>query len=390
MEEQPRKKRILIAMIEVGGCHASIAEAIKGSMEILHPNRFDIRVVDLPHASGAWQMDRFIKRLWHEALARPVLTARVNGWLEDVKKPARSNAMVQVFFREFLRKGMRLVKDYQPDLVITTHFFCTSVAVLARQRQHATFRVVEHVSDPFQAHNLWVNSMVDEVVVCSPEVRSQLTELGQSADSLAVLPFPIHPRFFTPLGSREDLLESLGLDPSRPTILASSGGEGIGNMDRYLREIYLSDLPVNLIAVCGRNERLLRDLRLLALRPSRVRFVPLGFVNNMNELAEAADVGLVKAGPSTLLEMLSKGCPVMITQVAAKVEEGNLRFVTENGLGWDVRESTAFSKLLEELFAPGFLGEVRARIQENAYVREMPSAAFRVARHLIPENWMDS
>ena len=80
----------------------------------------------------------------------------------------------------------------------------------------------------------------------------------------------------------------------------------------------------------------------------------------------------------------------MITQVAAKVEEGNLRFVTENGLGWDVRESTVFSKLLGELFAPGFLGEVRARIQENSYVREMPSAAFRVARHLIPENWVDS
>lgn len=390
MEDTTRKKRILIAMIEVGGCHAAIAHAIKDALEKDQPGVFDIEVVDLPRASGAIQVDRFIKRFWRMALARPVLTTQVNAWMDEVGHLAHSNTLVRVFFQNFVRKGMRLVLAYEPDLVICTHFFCTSVAAFARQQSNGSFGVVAHVSDPFHAHGLWVNLLADELVVCSDTVRAQLLALGQPEERMTVLPFPIHSRFFLPVtASREDLLDALGLDPSRLTILASFGGEGIGDMTRYLRYIYLSELPVNLIVACGKNEGLLRELRLLALRPSSVRMAPLGFVHNMNELAEAADVGLVKAGPSTLFELLAKGCPVMVTQVAAKVEEGNLRFVTEQGLGWDVREMAAFQEVLGKLGKPGFLQAVRDRIRLNPYLSELPGAASRVAARMagfIPDN----
>lgn len=384
MEDITRKRRILIAMIEVGGCHAAIAHALKDTLEIDYPGMYDIEVVDLPRASGAKQVDRFIKRFWRMALARPVLTTQVNAWMDEVGLLARSNTLVRLFFQDFVRKGMRFIQAYEPDLVVCTHFFCTSVAAFARQRSNRSFGVVAHVSDPFHAHGLWVNLLADELVICSQEVKAQLRSLSQPEERMTVLPFPIHPRFFQPVTtSREDLLDALGLDPVRLTILASFGGEGIGDMTTYLRHIYLSALPVNLIVVCGRNEELLQEMRLLALRPSSVRMAPLGFVHNMNELAEAADVGLVKAGPATLLELLAKGCPVMVTQVAAKVEEGNLRFVTEQGLGWDVRQPETFHEVLGNLCNPGFLQEVRERIRLNPYLSELPGAASRVAARLV-------
>ena len=383
MTERSQKKRILIAMIEVGGCHASIAYAIRDALMLSWPGMFDIQVVDLPRACGARGTDRHLKHLWRMALARPVATTRLNAWLEEVGTLADSNRVVRLLFREFMRKGMRFIQQSEPDLVFCTHFFCTSVAVFARQRGPASFSVVSHVSDPYRAHGLWVNPLADKVIVCSDEVRKQLVALGQPPEKMTVLPFPINPRFFVPAAAeRETALRALSLEPGRTTILASVGGEGIGEMSSFLRRICLSDLPFNVIAVCGRNEHLQKALRLLAVRSSTVRMAVLGYVRNMNELMALADVGMVKAGPSTLFELLAKGCPVMVTQVAAKIEEGNLRFVVDNGFGWDVRNPEVFSDVLKQLAAPGFLQQAKARIRQGHVLEPLPDAAFSVAKAL--------
>ena len=384
LERTERKPRIFIPMIEVGGCHKSIALSIRDSIERLQPGRFDIRVVDFMSACGARMSDRSIKASWNAALAQPGITNLLNKWMDDASLLMRSNAISQILYPAFVQKGMAYIRDEKPDLIVATHFFCTSVAVLARERYGLDCRIVSHVSDPFRAHALWVNPLVDELVVCSEQARDYLAMLGQNPETMRIVPFPINGRFFEPAArSREAILEDLGLDPRRITILASSGGEGIGSTDRYVRDLYFSDLPINLIAICGRNERLLREMRLLHARPSGVRFAPLGFVTNMNELTDVADAAVVKAGPSTLFELLGKGCPVYVTHVAAQVEQGNLDFVVQNGLGWDVRDSDAWAEQLARLRDPACLEPVRARILRNEYIRSLPGASMQLAQALL-------
>jgi len=383
-ERSVRRPRIFIPMIEVGGCHRAIALAIQDAIERLYPGRFDIRVEDFMYACGARVSDRSIKASWNAALAHPRITTLLNGWMDEANHLMRSNAISQILYPEFVRKGMAYIRDLDPDLIVATHFFCTSVAVLARERYGLDCRIVSHVSDPFRAHALWVNPLADELVVCSEQARDYLAMLGQIPESMRVVPFPINRRFFEPVRRpRETILEELGLDPLRQTILASSGGEGIGSTEDYIRDLYLSDLPINLIAICGRNDRLLREMRLLGARPSMVRFAPLGFVTNMNELAGVADAAVVKAGPSTLFELLGKGCPVFITHVAAAIELGNLDFVVDNGLGWDVREPDVWAETIMKLTDPAYLAPMREHILADAYVQSLPDASLQLARMLV-------
>jgi UDP-N-acetylglucosamine:LPS N-acetylglucosamine transferase len=379
-----RKKRIFIPMIEVGGGHKSIGLAIRDAIDRQYPGEFETAVVDFPRVCGAVQVDRWIKSFWNVALAHPVATNRLNGWMDNMYRVARSNTFTRVLNTDFVQKGSRYIREYQPDIIISTHWFCTSVAVFAREKYRLDCRIVSHVNDPFRANSLWVNPLADEMIVCSDNARDHMIRLGQPPATMTVMPFPLNGRFFDPIArTREDILQGLGLDPKRLTVLASSGGEGIGNTETYIRELYLSNLPINLIAVCGRNERMLREMRLLAARSSTVRFAPLGFADNMNELAFASDIGLAKAGPSTMLEMLSKGCPVMITQVAHHAEQGNLDFVEREGFGWDVRDRNKFEEMLTMLREPGFLEPVRRRIGENQYIRSLPDGAARLAAYLV-------
>ncbi len=379
-----RMKRILIPMIEVGGCHKSIALAIRDAIEQQHPGAYEIRVVDFPRACGARSLDRWIKSVWNIALAHPDITNLLNGWLDAANRMIQSNTFTRLFYSEFLHKGMKYIRDFQPDLIISTHFLCTSVAVLSRKTYDLDCRVVSHVSDPFQPHCLWVNPLADELLVGSETARGCLEKFGQSSGSMTVFPFPLSKGFFEPIArSREEILSELGLEPRRMTVLASSGGEGIGGTDLYVRALYQSGLPINLITVCGRNGRLLKEMRAMAGKPSDVLLSPLGYVGNMNELAMAADLGLVKAGPSTLFELLAKGCPVMVTHVAAQIEQGNLDFVLDQELGWDVRNHATFEELMAHLPEPGFLEPVRQRIKENTYIQSLSGGTANLADHLV-------
>jgi len=379
-----RKKRIFIPMIEVGGGHKAVGLAIRDAIERLHPGEYEMSVVDFPCICGARMTDRSLKAFWSACLAQPVITNKVNIWLEAMNGLLRSNAVTRFFSVDFVMKGMRYIRELQPDFIISTHFFCTSVAVFARETYGLDCRIVSHVNDPFHAHPFWVNQLADEVIVCSRSAFDHMAKMGQKQESMTILPLPLHAKFFDPVTrSREEILTELGLEPSRLTILASSGGEGIGDTSHFIREVYLSGLPVNLITVSGRNERLLKASRLLAARPSKALMAPIGYAANMNELAFASDVGLAKAGPSSLLEMLTKGCPVMLTHVAHQAEQGNLDFILDGGMGWDIRNPETFAEVLDNLLKPGFLEPYQRRIRENEYVRLLPGASERLAIHLL-------
>ena len=60
----------------------------------------------------------------------------------------------------------------------------------------------------------------------------------------------------------------------------------------------------------------------------------LGFVDNMPELMQAADAIVSKAGPGTITEALISGLPIFLTGYVPGQEEGNVKFVLQNHVGW--------------------------------------------------------
>lgn len=58
-----------------------------------------------------------------------------------------------------------------------------------------------------------------------------------------------------------------------------------------------------------------------------------GFVDNMPELMSASDAIITKAGPGTISEALICGLPMVLNAYVPCQEEGNIPYVTENGVG---------------------------------------------------------
>ncbi|MCX7772421.1 MAG: hypothetical protein N2376_04835 [Clostridia bacterium] len=380
-------KRILIPMIEAGGGHRMPALAVKDAIEELYPGQFQVDVIDFAKESGAHWDDKVLKGFWDWALARPELTTNLNALLDSFNYLTRSNTVMKLLFQQFVRKGTQYILKYRPDVVFSTHFFCSSVALFARERYDFSYKIYSYMTDPVRGHNLWVNSRIEAVIAATREARDYLVKQGQPKSKLKVMPFPLNKKFFKDITlTREEILKDLGLDASLKTILATSGGQGIGDTSEYIKSIYQRGLPFNIIAVCGKNLELFSELEGLKTKSeSQTKLAVLGFVDNMHELLSASDVAIAKAGASTTLEVLVKKVPPIFTHCAALHEKGNIDFCVDNQMGWFAKNEKEFDMILEDIQKTDILSRYKSNIEKNEYVQSLPYAAANLAQFIAEE-----
>jgi 1,2-diacylglycerol 3-beta-galactosyltransferase len=123
----------------------------------------------------------------------------------------------------------------------------------------------------------------------------------------------------------------LGWKEGQFTVLLLGGAEGMAPLRAIAMMLCAGTMPLQLAVVCGRNERL--KTQLAGMHWPFLAHI-YGFVENMSELMAAADVVVTKAGPSTIMEALNCGRPLLLSGAIPGQEEGNVSMVVEGGAGW--------------------------------------------------------
>jgi processive 1,2-diacylglycerol beta-glucosyltransferase len=357
------------------------ALAVKDAIEELFPGQYQIDVIDFAKEAGATWDDKAIKNFWDWALARPELTTNLNKLLDSLNYLTRSNTVMKLIYKQFVRKGIRYILNYKPDIVFSTHFFCSTVALFARERYNLDYKIFSFMTDPVRGHNLWVNPRIDSLIVATKEAKEFIVKQGQPRNLAKVMPFPLNKKFFQKVTkSREEILAQLGLDPARKTLLATSGGQGIGDTSGYLKNLYQSQFPFNIIAICGKNKDLFDELTSLKERTNtKVPMAVLGFVDNMHEWMAAADLLISKPGGLTVTEALISGLPLLIIRPTPGQEDGNTEFLTSSGSGIYLQNVDEVKSVVGELLDnPDKLLSMR----EKAKSLGKPNAAENILREM--------
>ena len=164
----------------------------------------------------------------------------------------------------------------------------------------------------------------------------------------------------------------------RGVFLSFEGGEGSGKLLQQVRALAWGEHDWQVIAVCGRNEKLRRRL-------SRVRFSTptaiLGFVDFMPALMRAADLVVTKAGPGAIAEALATGVPMVLTGYLPGQETMNVRFVTQSGFGLYAPRSEELRQAVTRILAAGS-GEVQDMAARAAAIAR-PYASLDIARECL-------
>jgi processive 1,2-diacylglycerol beta-glucosyltransferase len=189
---------------------------------------------------------------------------------------------------------------------------------------------------------------------------------------------PLMPEFSTK-GNGAAIRSRLRLEKQAFTVLLASGAFGIGRV----HEIVLSTLkafesfpkkPFNLMIVCGNNEELILKLNQIEY-PANVVAKVFGFVRNMHELMDAANVLISKAGGLTSAEAMAKGLPIIIVDPIPGQESRNAEIIVEHGAGWQALDYHNLRYKLERIInEPALL----QRAQQSTQALAKPKAAIEI------------
>ena len=286
-------------------------------------------------------------------------------------------AAIRAALRGQLRPVLRRQLDAaDPDVVLSVHPLLNHVTASMLRRDSRRRGLMTVVTDLVDIHRGWACRAADLVVVPTQEAERAARRRGVAADRLVRLGLPVDLRFrpASP-GEPGELRRRLGLDEDRSTVLVTGGGEGSGGLLDQVRALSDGPHPWQVIAVCGRNERLrLRLLRLCLETPTLV----LGFVDDMPDLLRASDLAVGKAGPGAIGEALATGLPMVLTSYLPGQERGNVRFVTGSGVGRYAPRPAALLAAVSDLLATSSAAaylEMRSRALELA----RPGAALDIA-----------
>lgn len=362
-------------MIEAGSGHKMPALAVKEAISARYPGKFQIDVVDLAKESKADLSDWFLKESWNFALKHRWLAKK--GY-SLVQLPF-AGLYLPFFFRDFLIKGSRFVSEYGPDIVFSTHFYCSSASCYAREKYNLSFKIISCVIDP---HKLWNEKKVDYVIMDPRILRDRNILAGIPDKKVRLMEFPISSRFlnrYLPEKAAQ-LRTQLGLDPSKKTALVAMGGQGIGKFYEYIMEIYRQDLPLNILCVCGKNTKMKTFLeKWMKSKKSKTVIIPFGQVSDMEQLLAVSDFVIGKGGPSSTFEAVSMGRPIIYIEWATYTEKPLIDFITNKNAGYFAETKEDFINKIKEILSSDILSVYKKNITALNY----KSGAGEIAEFIV-------
>jgi 1,2-diacylglycerol 3-beta-galactosyltransferase len=265
----------------------------------------------------------------------------------------------------------------QANVIVSCHPLTGWAAIqAARCDPGGHVPVVSVVTDLAAIHTSWRHPRPDLVTVPSAQAL-QLFTSGRDGCIYTGLPVDARARS-GPLPPEEKaaVRRSLGLRETGCVVLLSGGGEGCGGLARRSAAILRRFPDIQVVAACGRNDRLRRRLTALASRAGD-RLTVIGFTANFTDWLHCADLVVTKAGPGMIAEAACCGTPLLLASHLPGQERRNTELVEQAGAGRRVR---SVRRLLRELARLRSDPVGLAAMQAGCRRLARPGAADHVAR----------
>ena len=368
--------RVLILSASAGAGHLRAAQAIERALAETGGAK-EVRNVDTLDYTNP-----MFRNLYSKAYLEMVnKTPELLGWLYDhLDKPWKHARRRLAFEKLNTRPFVKLLKSYRPEIAICTHPLPAEIISWLKSKEKLETRQAIVVTD-FDVHAMWLCRHYERYFVAIEETRVHLESLGVPTSKITVSGIPIDPAFARPKGQVE-MRRKYGLKPDLTTILVSAGGFGVGPIDALMASLRGLEHPAQVVAICGRNEKLKARLDALASRlppGARVALHPVGFTEAMDEYMAASDLLLGKAGGLTTSEALARGLALVIVNPIPGQEERNSDHLLEEGAAIRCNNPGALAYKVDRLLDdPARFAAMRA----NALRLARPRAAFDVATRL--------
>lgn len=261
--------------------------------------------------------------------------------LAEKKGPAAKISPGRVTNVALSLKLKKLVKKFNPDVIICTHVFSAQIISAMHSNTAPTVGIITD----FTFHPFWQDTSLDYYVTASEQLTNQASKKNIFENEILPFGIPIREEFMT---KRDKQTARRELDiKDKPTVLVMSGSMGYGNMLKQIKKLDSLNIDFQLICVCGNNKGLYRSI---SKYKSRKLIYCYQYVNNIDVMMDASDVIITKPGGLTTSEALAKGLPLILANPIPGQEDRNAEFLLNNGAAMKTSSTFPIDECIYELF----------------------------------------
>ena len=217
-------KKILIFYASYGGGHLTAAKSIENYLKQNYSNT-SIELIDCMKYINK-PIEKITTAAYRE-MAKKLPWAWGKIYSDSQKGPlahitTRSNKIMAI-------KLLRLLREKQPDLIISTHPFGSQMCSYLKRKEKIHAKIATIMTD-FAPHDQWLigKEYTDYYFVAHNKMKDYLKLQNIEDNKIFATGIPISSRFLEDFDTNS-ILKSFGLDPNKQTILFFAGGEfGLG------------------------------------------------------------------------------------------------------------------------------------------------------------------
>jgi UDP-N-acetylglucosamine:LPS N-acetylglucosamine transferase len=365
--------RIEFGFFDAGGGHRAAATALQMAIQA-QQRPWEVQLTNLQELMDPLDIAKKYAGIRIQDIYNTMLR---RGWtLGSPQLLKVLQATVRLYHRPTLRLLKAHFNESQPDMLISfvPHFNRAMGESFRLAFPHRPFVTILTDLADYPPH-FWIERQKQYLICGSDRAVEQARSMGHSDDCIfRASGMILHPRFYDPpVEDRVTGRARLGLRPDLPTGMVLFGGHGSAAMLEIAERLDRSNLDVQLIFVCGKNEKLAGALR---ARKSRLPCFVEGFTTRVNEYMHLADFFIGKPGPGSVSEALAMHLPVIVECNAWTLpqERYNAAWVVEKQVGLVLRSFAKIDAAVAQLVEPTALARLKANAAalQNRAVFEIP------------------
>ena len=381
---QLNRKRIALLYGSAGEGHHKAVLSLQQALQERVPDIYAdvIDTYDFVNPFKRWQY----RRAWIFAsryLSGPVRVSR--DWIDKNPK------VVDYVQRGFVPAAEKLashMRRHDIGSLVSTHPHGAGLGTIIKKKDGFGDTYLAEIFTDLRYHEFYNNRGVDHFFSATEEAATVLKGVLPGAN-ITVTGIPINPRFADPI-SRQEARAAFGIpDDDKPVVLVTRGSAGWGSSKSLdvLRDLARSKVPMHIIAHAGQKPRLVAEMR-KALHesspssPGRGERDVLGWIDNMWDLFEAADLYIGKPGGMQISECLARSTPVLSFDPIPGTEEQNASLIEEKGAGIFLKKVEDVRPAVEALLSD----KVKLTAMREAAGRMgKPDASRAIVSHILSD-----
>ena len=341
-------KKILIFYASYGGGHLTAAKSIENYLKQNYSNT-SIELIDCMKYINK-PIEKITTAAYRE-MAKKLPWAWGKIYSDSQKGPlahitTRSNKIMAI-------KLLRLLREKQPDLIISTHPFGSQMCSYLKRKEKIHAKIATIMTD-FAPHDQWLigKEYTDYYFVAHNKMKDYLKLQNIEDNKISATGIPISSRFLEDFDTNS-ILKSFGLDPNKQTILFFAGGEfGLGkNQTINIFECIVNNFKnIQMVAIAGKNEKMKKQFEYivnLCGRENSIKVLP--FTDKVPELMHISDLVITKPGGLTVTESLASNLPILVINPIPGQEEENAEFLEENRIAIWLKKKDDVEQVLNNL-----------------------------------------